>query len=84
MRGITERLIRFMADNILRDACKQIGVEGVSTHLFRRTARAQMSSAGILLGTIQKISGNSDLLTLLRYLEITPEQKRQAVSVIGF
>ncbi|MCC5669463.1 hypothetical protein LC653_37930 [Nostoc sp. CHAB 5784] len=36
-----------MADKILRDACKRIGVEGVSTHSFRRTARAQMSSAGI-------------------------------------
>ncbi|WP_392477141.1 hypothetical protein [Nostoc sp. C110] len=32
MRGVTERLTRFMADKILRDACKRIGVEGVSTH----------------------------------------------------
>ncbi len=31
MRGVTERLTRFMADKILRDACKRIGVEGVST-----------------------------------------------------
>ncbi|MEH1857013.1 MAG: integrase [Nostoc sp.] len=34
--------------------------------------------------TIQEISGNSDLGTLQRYLEVTPEQKRKAVSVIGF
>ncbi|MEH1787149.1 MAG: site-specific integrase [Nostoc sp.] len=84
MRGVTERLTRFMADKILRDACKRIGVEGVSTHSFRRTALTQMSSAGIPLRTIQEISGYSDLGTLQRYLEVTPEQKRKAVSVIGF
>ena len=84
MRGVTERLTRFMADEILRDACKRIGVEGVSTHSFRRTALTQVSSAGIPLRTIQEISGHSDLGTLQRYLEVTPEQKRKAVSVIGF
>ncbi|MBD2213645.1 site-specific integrase [Nostoc linckia FACHB-104] len=83
-RGVTERLTRFMADKILREACKRIGVEGVSTHSFRRTALTQMSSAGIPLRTIQEISGHSDLGTLQRYLEVTPEQKRKAVSVIGF
>ncbi|WP_414528469.1 tyrosine-type recombinase/integrase [Nodularia chucula] len=84
MRGVTERLTRFMADKILRAACNRIGVEGVSTHSFRRTALTQMSSAGIPLRTIQEISGHSDLGTLQRYLEVTPEQKRKAVSVIGF
>ncbi|MEH2415752.1 tyrosine-type recombinase/integrase [Nostoc sp.] len=84
MRGVTERLTRFMADKILRDACKRIGVEGVSTHSFRRTALTQMLSAGIPLRTIQEISGYSDLGTLQRYLEITSEQNRKAVSVIGF
>lgn len=83
-RGVTERLTRFMADKILREACKRIGVEGVSTHSFRRTALTQMSSAGIPLRTIQEISGHGDLGTLQRYLEVTPEQKRKAVSVIGF
>jgi integrase/recombinase XerD len=84
MHGVTERLTRFMADKILRDACKRIGLEGVSTHSFRRTALTQMSSAGIPLRTIQEISGHSDLKTLQRYLEVTPEQKLKAVSVIGF
>nr|WP_228059068.1 tyrosine-type recombinase/integrase [Nostoc sp. LEGE 06077] len=49
-----------------------------------RTALTQMSSAGIPLRTIQEISGHSDLGTLQRYLEVTPEQKRKAVSVIWF
>ncbi|WP_271760980.1 hypothetical protein [Anabaena sp. CS-542/02] len=33
MHGVTERLTRFMADKILRDACKRIGLEGPSNDL---------------------------------------------------
>lgn len=77
-------LTRFMADKILRNACKRIGIEGVSTHSFRRTALTMMSSAGIPLRHIQEISGHNDLGVLQRYLEVTPEQRRQAVSVIKF
>ncbi|NEQ78505.1 MAG: site-specific integrase [Okeania sp. SIO2C9] len=77
-------LTRFMADKLLRTACQRIGVEGVSTHSFRRTALTQMSSAGIPLRHIQDISGHHDLGVLQRYLEVTPEQRRQASQVIGF
>ena len=84
MRGVTQRLTRYAADKILRDAAKRVGLLGVSTHSFRRTALNQMSSAGIPLRHIQEISGHNDLGTLQRYLEVTPEQRRKAVSVIGF
>lgn len=84
MRGISPTLTRFMADKILRDACLRVGLVGVSTHSFRRTALTQMSSAGIPLRHIQEISGHNDLGTLQRYLEVTPEQRRKAVAVIGF
>jgi integrase/recombinase XerD len=83
-RGITIYLTRSSADKILRDACDRVGLEGVSTHSFRRTALTQMSSAGIPLRHIQEISGHNDLGTLQRYLEVTPEQRRKAVAVIGF
>ncbi len=84
MRGVTQHLTRSSADKILRDACDHVGLEGVSTHSFRRTALTMMSSAGIPLRVIQEISGHNDLGTLQRYLEVTPEQKRNAVAVIGF
>lgn len=83
-RGITERLTRFGAEKILKNACKRVGLVGVSTHSFRRTALTQMCSAGIPLRHIQEISGHNDLGTLQRYLEVTPEQRKKAVSVIGF
>ncbi len=77
-------LTRWMADKLLRAACKRIGVEGVSTHSFRRTALTQMHNAGIPLRHIQEISGHTDLGTLQRYLEVSPEQRKKAVSVIGW
>jgi integrase/recombinase XerD len=43
-----------------------------------------MSSAGIPLRVIQEISGHNDLGTLQRDLEVSPEQKKKAVAVIGF
>ena len=73
-----------MADKILKDACDRVGLFGVSTHSFRRTALTMMSSAGISLRVIQEISGHNDLGTLQRYLEVSPEQKRKAVAAIEF
>ena len=77
-------LTRFAADKILKNACDRIRLVGVSTHSFRRTALKMMSSAGIPLRVIQEISGHSDLGTLQRYLEVTSDQKRNAVAAIGF
>ena len=84
MRGRSVTLTRFTADKILKAACLSVGLVGVSTHSFRRTALTMMSSAGIPLRVIQEISGHNDLGTLQRYLEVSPEQKRKAVAVIGF
>jgi len=84
MRGRSVTLTRFAADKILKNACDRVGLVGVSTHSFRRTALTQMSSAGVPLRVIQEISGHSDLGTLQRYLEVTLEQKRKAIEAIGF
>ncbi|MCC5622488.1 site-specific integrase [Nostoc sp. CHAB 5715] len=62
------------AARILRTACKQAGIIGVSTHSFRRTGLTQMSNARIPLRVIQEISGHRNLEQLQRYLEVTDEQ----------
>ncbi|MHC5718642.1 MAG: tyrosine-type recombinase/integrase [Nostoc sp.] len=62
------------AARILRGACKQAGVIGVSTHSFRRTALTQMSNAGIPLRVVQEISGHRNLDQLQKYLEVSDEQ----------
>ncbi len=59
---------------ILRQACERVGIVGVSTHSFRRSALTQMSNAGIPLRVIQEISGHRNLEQLQRYLEVSDEQ----------
>lgn len=71
------------AAQILRDACIKLGLEGVSTHSFRRTALTQMSNAGIPLRVIQEVSGHRTLDELQKYLEVSEEQVRGAVSSLS-
>ncbi len=62
------------AARVLRKACAIVGIEGVSTHSFRRTALTQMSNAGIPLKVIATYSGHRDLAQLNAYLEVKDEQ----------
>jgi len=59
LRGVSPTLTRFATDKILKGACDRVGIVGVSTHSFRRTALTMMSSAGIPLRVIQEISGHN-------------------------
>jgi integrase/recombinase XerD len=71
------------ASRILREACEKVGLEGVSTHSFRRTALTEMSNAGIPLRIIQEVSGHRNLEELQKYLEVRPEQVKGAVSALS-
>jgi integrase/recombinase XerD len=79
----SKQMTRAAADLILKDACLRVGLIGVSTHSFRRTALTQMHNAGIPLRVIQRISGHSSLAALQRYLEVDDEQIVDAVKIIG-
>lgn len=70
------------ADKKFRAVCKKAGIKGASTHSFRRTALTRMSNAGVPLRHIQKISGHHSLEQLQRYLEVSEENKIQAISVL--
>ncbi len=80
--GQNKYLNRNTADRILRNACERVGIRGASTHSFRRSALSFMSQHGVPLREIQEISGHSDLGTLQRYLEVSPEQVRKAIAAI--
>ncbi len=71
------------AARILRRACQQIGIEGASTHSFRRTALTTMSDTGIPLRIIQEVSGHRTLDELQKYLEVKPEQVRGAIASLS-
>lgn len=70
------------ADLVLRETCQKLGIKGVSTHSFRRTALTRMHSAGVPLRTIQRISGHSSLATLSLYLEVSDQSLIDAVGLI--
>ncbi|BAZ47363.1 integrase/recombinase (plasmid) [Chondrocystis sp. NIES-4102] len=72
------------ADKILRDTCKKLELEGISTHSFRRTALTRMSDAGVPLRHIQAISGHKTLAALERYLGVTEQQKESAIATLDF
>ena len=74
---------RTHADRILRKAYKACGIEGASTHSFRRSSLTYMYRQGIPLRTIQEISGHHDLGVLQRYLEVDTEDLKKAVGVIS-
>lgn len=71
------------ASRILREATERVGMEGFSTHSFRRTALTQMSNAGIPLRVIQKLSGHRSLAVLQEYLEVSDSQVRGAASSLS-
>ena len=81
--GSTGHLHPDSASRILRRACNQVGVQGVSTHSFRRTALTLMSNEGIPLRIIQEVSGHRSLEELQKYLEVKPSQVRGAVSALS-
>ena len=68
------------ADKILRKACKRVGLIGVSSHSFRRTALTMMSDNGTPLRVIQEVSGHRNLEQLQAYIEVRDEQVLGAVT----
>ena len=76
-------LLADSASWLLREAYKRVGIEGASTHSFRRTALTQMSNAGIPLRVIQEISGHRTLDELMKYLEVKPDQVKGAIASLA-
>jgi integrase/recombinase XerD len=71
------------AARILRQAFENVGIEGASTHSFRRTALTMMSNAGHPLRVIQEVSGHRTLDELQKYLEVRPEQVKGAIASLS-
>ena len=59
---------------------KRVGLIGVSSHSFRRTALTQMSNNGTPLRVIQEVSGHRNLEQLQTYIEVRDEQVLGAVT----
>jgi integrase/recombinase XerD len=72
------------ADAILRAAFKRLGIEGTSTHSFRRTAITWMHNERVPIKHIQSISGHKSLSALQRYIDVTEKDKEMAIATLSF
>ena len=63
----------------LQKTIKRLGLRGVSTPSYRRSALTSASSKGLPLKAIQTLSGHKSLAVLSRYLEVS-EQERMNVA----
>jgi len=67
----------------LTRAADETGLEGVSSHSFRRSALSSASEAGVPLAALRSLSGHQSLATLQRYLEVSPTAKQQAAAAFA-
>ena len=79
----SNHLTRQAADLALRKICKDLGIDGASTHSWRRTSLSNANGAGISLRVLQALSGHASLDVLSRYLQTSAAQKRQATNCFG-
>lgn len=82
--SVDGHISRARAHEILAAAFQTLKLDGASTHSMRRSCLTYMSRAGIPLRTIQEISGHSNLGQLQAYLQVDPEDKHKAISVLKY
>ena len=81
--GVSEHYSRKTVDEQFRSTCKKLGIEGASTHSFRRSALTAASSAGIPVRHIQALSGHASLDMLQRYIDVSDTQKKAVSMAFG-
>jgi integrase/recombinase XerD len=67
------------ADKALRHACDYLGLQGVSTHSFRRSLLTKLHNQGHSLRTLQQITKHSDIGNLARYLDVGQQEADAAL-----
>jgi len=69
MGSTTTPQTRQAADKALRQTCARLGLEGVSSHSFRRSLATDCVRRGVALNVVQQITGHKSLGSLGHYLE---------------
>ena len=72
------------ADLVFRDAVYKAGLDhkGYCTHSTRRTFITTLWERGVDLQVIQRITGHTDLKSLVRYIDIHPDQINKAIAAL--
>lgn len=76
----TQPQSRQAADKALRSTCAALGLEGVSTHSFRRSLATAAVRRGVPLHVVQRITGHKSLGSLGHYLEADESEVLAAIA----
>ena len=47
-----------------------------------RTFITKLANSGVGIRTIQKLTGHQDVKTLMKYIEVTPDQEKNAIALL--
>ncbi|NDF92733.1 MAG: site-specific integrase [Betaproteobacteria bacterium] len=73
-------MTRQAADKALRQTCARLGLEGVSTHSWRRTMATNAVRRGVPLNVVQRITGHKSLGSLGHYLDASEAEVLAAIT----
>lgn len=73
-------LSRYSVDKKVRSVCEQLGIQGFSTHGFRRSFITNLARNNIHTKLIMNCSGHKQMSSVERYIETTEEEKKLAVA----
>ena len=73
---------RQAADKALRKATAALGLEGVSTHTFRRSFATTAVSKGVSLPAVQRVTGHASLAGLTPYIEVDEADVMAALEMV--
>lgn len=77
--GTAEAMTRQTADHALRKTLRSLGIEGASTHSFRRSLATNALARGCSLRAIQEVTGHKTLSGLGNYLDVNDDEVRAVI-----
>lgn len=79
MGSTTQSMTRQAADKALRSTCTALGLQGVSTHSFRRSLAQSAVRRGVPLHVVQRVTGHKSLGSLGEYLDASEAEVLEAI-----
>ena len=70
--------------HLFKKLYKSIGLDDCSSHSGRRTMITQLASKGVSVRVIQELARHSDLSTTQRYIDVSVDKLKNAVSLVSF
>lgn len=77
--GFSANTLCQLINTIYREA----GIAGASSHSGRRGFITALANHSVGIKTIMELAGHRQMGTTQRYINVTPEQKRKAVELVG-